>query len=439
MTERKSGSKTDPSAAREAATAARAADAFKKQMEKGDGPPAWLDTADLDRQGNLLGSLKNCVLVLENDPRWTGVIALDEFGRRVMKRKPPPFDVNETGEWEDLDDTRLRVWLSVEHNIKAQKNDIQDAVASVADKHRYNELLSYLNGLKWDGKRRLRRWLFTYLNVDDAMTPEEVQERSAARYLEKVGTKTLVAAVARAYRPGCQVDTMTILEGPQGLLKSTVWRVMGGEWFTDAYLHLQDKDAFAIIQGMWIVEWSELEALTRADMSTVKRFLTTHKDRYRSWYGKRAGDVPRTCIFVGTVNLEEYLKDIDNRRFWPVRSGTIDIGALRRDRDQLWAEAVRWYKRGLPWWVRPRERELFRQQQETRYVYDAIEDKIAGYIKGKTEVTMADLLENGMGMKPERWSLNDQQRAGRVLKRMGWVRKGNGVKGRKYVAPEVTR
>jgi putative DNA primase/helicase len=262
-------------------------------------------------------------------------------------------------------------------------------VAAVADKNRYNELQKYLKGLHWDGKRRLRRWLFKYLNADDALIGDELKSRDAVRYLEKVGAKTLVAAVARAFQPGCQVDTMTILEGPQGLLKSTVWRVLGGEWFTDAYLHLQDKDAFAIIQGMWIVEWSELEALTRAEASTVKRFLTTHKDRYRTWYGRRAGDVPRTCVFVGTVNQEEYLKDIENRRFWPVRCGRIDIAALRRDRDQLWAEAVRWYRRGLSWWVRPRERKLFEVQQESRYIYDALEDKIVEYLKGRDRATTA--------------------------------------------------
>jgi hypothetical protein len=215
-----------------------------RQMERGEGPPPWALEFDTNRHGNPTGSLKNIVLVLEHDPRWNGVIALDEFGRRVMKRKTPPCEVAELGEWGDLDDTRLRVWLQVEYRIKAQKNDIQDAVAAVADRHRYNELLEYLNALRWDGKHRLGSWLFTYLNVDEAMTPEELKDRATIRYLEKVGVKTLVAAVARAYRPGCQVDTMTILEGPQGLFKSTVWRVLGGQWFTDAYLHLQGPLCF---------------------------------------------------------------------------------------------------------------------------------------------------------------------------------------------------
>jgi putative DNA primase/helicase len=430
MTAKKSGEGTKPPPTDPAAAA------FARQMESGAGPAPWAMEFDTDRQGNPTGSLKNIVLVLENDARWVEVIALDEFGRRVMKRKAPPFTVPELGEWEDIDDTRLRVWLSVEYHIRAQKNDIQDAVAAVADKHRYNELLQYLEGLKWDGKRRLGRWLFTYLNVDDALTPAEVSSRDAMRYLHKVGVKALISAVARAYRPGCQVDTMMILEGPQGLLKSTVWRVMGMQWFTDAYLHLQDKDAFAIIQGMWIVEWSELEGLTRAEASTVKRFLTTHKDRYRTWYGKRAGEVPRTCVFVGTVNLDEYLKDIDNRRFWPVRCGQIDIAALRRDRDQLWAEAVRWYKRGLPWWVRPRERKLFVPQQEARYVYDALEDKIKSYLLDKNEVTTAEILENGLSMRPERWSLADQQRVGRVMKRLKWERH-NKARGWVYTRPEA--
>jgi len=431
----RNGGKTQGRGTPEAPPIDPAAKAFADQMVEGRGPPAWHDGFDTDKHGNPSGSLRNVLLVLQNDAAWQGVIALDEFAARVMKRRAAPCALREVGEWQDLDDTRLRVWLAFEYRIKAQKPDIQDAVAAAADRNRYNELTQFLDGLRWDRKPRLRRWLITYLNADDAFTVEEASDPGTQLYLQKVGVRTLIAAVARAYRPGCQVDTMTVLEGPQGLLKSTVWRVLGGQWFTDAYLHLQDKDAFAIIQGMWFVEWSELESLSRAEASTVKRFLTTHTDRYRTWYGKRAGNVPRSCVFVGTVNPDEYLKDIENRRIWPVRCGRIDIAALRRDRDQLLAEAVHWYKRGMAWWVRPRERKLFERQQERRYLYDSYEDKVTEYLKGQAQATTAQILEHGLGMKPERWSLADQQRVGRVMKRLGWERKQVG-RGWSYFRPD---
>jgi putative DNA primase/helicase len=159
----------------------------------------------------------------------------------------------------------------------------------------------------------------------------------------------MVGAVARVFQPGCRVDHMLILEGEQGLKKSTTIEILGGEWYTDARLNFADKDSLLIVQGRWIIEMAELEGMNKADTSETKKFLTQHVDLFRPPYGRKLVKYPRRCVFAGTVNLDAYLKDDSgNRRFWPVRVTAIDADALRRDVDQLWAEAVALYKAGTP-------------------------------------------------------------------------------------------
>jgi hypothetical protein len=171
---------------------------------------------------------------------------------------------------------------------------------------------------------------------------------------------------ARALTPGCRVDTMLILEGEQGLMKSTALRTLGGEWFSDARLDFSNKDTLLLLQGRWIIEMPELEGMNKADTSETKRFLTQHEDIFRPPYGQKLTKSPRRCIFAGTVNHETYLKDDSgNRRFWPVRVTSIDLDALARDRDQLWGEAVRLFRDGVPFWVKAEERSLSSKNSRT--------------------------------------------------------------------------
>ena len=199
----------------------------------------------------------------------------------------------------------------------------------------------YLTALVWDGISRLDSWLITYLDAED--TP----------LIRAIGSRWMISAVARIMQPGAKVDHMLILEGPQGGKKSSALKTLAGaEWFTDELAEIGSKDAAQQMRGIWIIEIAELDAISRAEVSRIKAFLTRTTDRYRPPYERYVVEVPRQCVFAGSVNPETYLRDeTGNRRFWPVRCGSIDIDALRHDRDQLWAEAVARYRQGAIWWL----------------------------------------------------------------------------------------
>lgn len=405
--------------------------ALRKAYESA--PPLELPVRNA--QGKPIDCEANVVHLLDQDPRWQGVLEFDELAARVNKAMPPPFTDSGTGAWNDLDDTRLAVWAAHQYGVRFKIDTIRRSVALVAAKHPINPVRSFLDGLRWDGKRRLSRVFIDYFNCLEAIPDIEAEDREGFahqfRYLRLVGVKTFVGMVARAYQPGCKLDTMTVLEGPQGALKSSAWRVLGGDWFTDAYLDPHSKEPMAILQGVWLSEWSELEALGRSEIAAIKRFLSQPVDRFRAWYGTRAESVPRRCVFVGSTNASEYLRDDENRRFWPVRVGQIDLAALRRDREQLFAEAVRWYRRGVRWWVEGPERELFTEQQERRLQIDAFVERIGTWVNAegengagpvRDEVTLAQVLSDALGMPPDRWSMRDQHRAGAALRHLGFVR-----------------
>ena len=243
---------------------------------------------------------------------------------------------------------------------------------------------------------------------------------------------------------------MLILEGPQGARKSTALKVLAGEdWFTDELPDLGSKDAAIHMQGVWIVEIAELDAIGRAEVSRIKAFLTRTTDRFRPPYGRYTVEVPRQCVFAGTVNPDTYLRDeTGNRRFWPLRCGTIDIPALARDREQLWAEAVHRFREGAIWWIdNPALLTEAREAQDSRYQSDAWDDLIEhwltheirtvshGYLdysnkrtesikrsEPLTDVSVGEILQEVIGLEPGKWTRTDQTRVANYLKANGWKR-----------------
>lgn len=385
---------------------------------------------------------RNVLQVLEHDPRWQGVIALDEFGRRIYKRRKPPYQQGSVGEWVDEDDMRLRVWLDLEYKLKANVEDLQNAIAWVADQHREHELRDYLDAcaLKWDGKERVANWLINYLGADALEDDDPAYVDRTLDYYRRVGLKWMVAAVARAYKPGCRVDNMIILEGAEGLGKSTAFRILGGQWFADALLNPADKEYNALIQGKWIVEMPELEAMNKAESATMKRFLTQHVDRYRTWYGRRAGDVPRGCVFAGTVNYDTYIKDDSGgRRYWPVFVTKVDLEGLEADRDQLWGEAVALFRAGARWWEEAADQALCREQQERRHQRDPYQSVMARWLRGVDgmqlkEITTAEIMQLCLKLEAGRMTRNEEMRVGQALRRLGWARTRRMAQGqREYV------
>jgi len=297
----------------------------------------WLTRCILDR-GEPLPILANALIALEATlPR---AFAYDEMLRAsiLMKALKPEGECLPTT-ITDLDMGLVQQKLQHLGLRRITKDIVHQAVDIRAHEHRFHPVRDYLDGLSWDAKPRLARFASTYLGA--APTP----------YAERIGSMFLISMVARIFDPGCKVDHMLVLEGPQGALKSTACSVLGGIWFSD---NLPDvaggKDVSQHLNGKWLIEVSEMHAMSRAENAQLKAFITRTTERYRPSYGRKEVIEPRQCVFIGTTNRDCYLKDeTGGRRFWPIKVGTIDIDALIRDRDQIFAEAVQMYRHKAMW------------------------------------------------------------------------------------------
>jgi predicted P-loop ATPase len=279
-------------------------------------------------------------------------------------------------------------------------------IQTVARENPVHPVRDYLNGLKWDRTTRLDAWLTTYLGVEDS------------HYVQAIGSRFLISAVARVFRPGCQVDHMLILEGPQGILKSSALQALASLWFTDRTSRLGSKDSSMEVAGVWLIEMSELDALTKATNSAIKSFITHRHDRFRPPYGKHVVDRPRQCVFTGSINvMSGYLKDPTGaRRFWPVACGVIDLKALARDRDQLWAEAVVRFRDGAVWWLETPELEaLATAEQAARFEVDAWAETVSDWLLGRDDVSVGEVLVGALGVPQEGWSQTAQNRVAAIL------------------------
>ena len=255
----------------------------------------------------------------------------------------------------------------------------------------------------------------------------------------------MISAVARIYRPGCKFDHALILEGPQGPGKSTIAEILAldREWFADEIADLGSKDAAQDLAGKWIVEIAELSALRRSEVERVKAFFSRSVDHYRPSYGRRSQDFPRRCVFIGSTNAHEYLADqTGNRRFWPIRIGTIDLAGLRLDVDQLWAEAVVAYRNGEQWWLDAATEPVAADEQEKRRKVDVWEQDVLRWADSILAepgiVTIGTLLERAIGMPLKDRDQAAAIRVGNILTAAGWMRRQKRIgsdRVRYYVPP----
>nr|WP_246329149.1 virulence-associated E family protein [Brevibacillus halotolerans] len=322
----------------------------------------------------------NVLIILEHDPLLKGKLGFDEFASRGAVLGALPWNAsNERRQWTDVDDAGLRHYLERTYGITG-KERIFDAVALHAHKHTFNDVQKWLTSLEWDGVKRLDRLLTDYLGAADSM------------YTQAVSRKSLVAAVARAMTPGCKYDQMPILTGPQGLGKSTFLRLLGKRWYSDSLQTFEGKEASEMIQGIWINEIGELTGMTKSEANAVKQFLSRTEDIYREPFGRRTKAFPRRCVFFGTTNDSEFLKDrTGNRRFWPVEVGVQQptksvFTQLEAEVPQIYAEAFFDWQMGEKLYLTGDAETEAKAQQEKHQESNAKEGVIREFVERRVPV-----------------------------------------------------
>jgi len=290
-----------------------------------------MDTAPkfkLNQHGIPYNTLNNVIVALEKiSPK---VVRYNEFAGRSFWGAVIPWAQRENA-IADKDIPQARQWIEQEFRFGPAKDLIYDAITVIAHKNKFNPVREYLNSLEWDGVNRIDTWL-----------EKNFAAQGPREYLKQINRKFMVGLVARPLHPGFKVDSMPVLEGPQGCGKSSYGRLLvGDEFFSDSLGDLNDKDSVLNIQGKWVVEMPELSAIFKSQVEPMKAFITRQVDRIRAPYGRLTQELPRRCVFIGTTNDPSYLKDPSgNRRFRPVKVGQLNFDALVRDRKQLLAEAV---------------------------------------------------------------------------------------------------
>lgn len=325
-----------------------------------EGAEDWRGRLKVTEKGGIAQTIENVVLILQHDPSLAGRLAFNEMSHNIVAVQALPWRaVSGESQWVDADDAALRYYLEKVYGLSG-KDKIFDAVNVVAMQHSFHPVRDYLDACAWDGVPRVETLLVDYLGAEDN------------EYTRAVTRKSLVAAVARIYRPGCKFDYMLTLRGRQGLGKSALIAKLGGPWFSDSFTTMQGKDAYEQVQGVWIMEVGELAGMRKAEAETIKLYVSKQADRFRPAYGRRLQEFPRQCIFIGTTNETQFLRDTTgNRRFWVVDTPNTPDHDLWSDLTpetvaQVWGEAVQLYKKGEALFL-PRRIEAMAREVQAAY------------------------------------------------------------------------
>lgn len=378
----------------------------------------------LTEKDGVRSTLANVITIVRRDHGWRDVLAFNERSEEVVFTKPPPFDSGDDARpypraMGDVDAVYASEWgerrwkaVGLDSGISADKLKWFDAMVAQAKRNKFDPVRDYLGGVEWDGVVRLSTAATTYFGA--TMTPFACAAVQA----------WMISAVARTFEPACQADHVLILEGKQGSGKSTALATLAGEWFADSIAEIGSKDAALGLCGAWIIELAELDTMRRADVGSLKAFISRRDDRFRAPYGRVTESHPRRCVFAGSTNDAGYLRDASGaRRFWPIACGTIDLEALRRDRDQLWAEAVSLYRAGEPWHLT--DHDVIRDavaEQAAREEDDVWDSHVARYLVGREYVSVSDVLAEAVHVSVEHQKQADQNRVARILLRFKWWR-----------------
>lgn len=385
---------------------------------------AWIR----NNRGGLISNVANAITMMEELK-----LAYNAFTCRPFLTGPSPWGTK--GEWTDLDDIKCAEWCQ-RNGLNVEKGTVADAAHAISFSRRphYHPILEYLRGLKWDKAPRLDRWLYRYMGCPDDP------------YTRGVSAKWMMSAIKRVSDPNTdaprrpewnQADYTLVLEGMQGRRKSTALRTLAGPvWFSDDLgAEIPHKDAAAGLQGKWIIEIAELDAIRRVEITAVKAWLVRREDHYRPSYGRRARDFERQNVFAASTNKDQYIEDdTGGRRFWPVRVGVIDIESLERDRDQLWAEAYSRFMAGEKTYFDEAGESVAAEHQAERQVSDAWRERIEAWVstpmrKGESDmrsrvgrVYLDDVLHHCLDVPVERRSQAFKNRISSIMKLTGWVK-----------------
>ncbi len=336
----------------------------------------------------------------------------------------------------------LRVVIKDKFDFDPGKENTSDAAVQLCLQNQYDPVCDYLNAQQWDRVPRLDTWMIVYLGADDT------------ELTRTIGRLALIAAVRRAREPGCKFDQIVVLEGPEGKGKSTAIEILAGkENFSDqTILGLGEREQQEAMCGVWLYEIAELSGMSKADVDKTKAFASRTCDRARKAYGRHVTEQPRRCIFFATTNDETYLKSqTGNRRWWPVATGRIDLAVLRRDRNQLWAEAAKLEAAGASLTLPEALWQTAAVEQDRRRDHDPWEDQLAN-VKGticesadgtsrEERVSNAELLNVHLKLPADKWTDAYAKRLVQCMRRLGWekpadpIRIGDAGKVRGFTRP----
>lgn len=417
---------------------------FDEPAEDGED---WKAKLKITEKGAIAQTIENVVIILQHDPQLAGRLALNEMEHNIVSLSSLPWRAARgASQWTDADDAALRYYLERTYGING-KDRIFDAVNVVALQNKFHPVREYLDGCAWDGVPRVETLLVDYLGAEDTA------------YTRAVTRKALVAAVARIYNPGCKFDYMLTLRGRQGLGKSALIAKLGGRWFSDSFTTLQGKDAYEQVLGVWIMEVGELAGMRKAEAETIKLYISKQVDRFRPAYGRRLQEFPRQCIFIGTTNETQFLRDATgNRRFWVVDTPNEPTRNLWDELTPetvrcIWAEAVELYRAGEALYL-PRELEAAAREVQETYeeenpragiVQDYLERRLPAdwdimdllarrqWLEGtqegtvpRTTVCTMEIWAEALGGNPDRLDRYAGKEIREIMERMpGWRHNGN--------------
>jgi predicted P-loop ATPase len=413
----------------------RIADEVRRGIEDGKRSPklageAW--KAQLEYEGKdfrVSGTVPNTAIILTNDARWSGVLALNERAQKIVLTRTPPLPDHLAGapgprDFENTDGTRIAAWLAQEYRARINTKDATQAAEAVAEENRFDPVREWLEDLEWDGTPRLDTAAVTLLGAVEV-------------YEAEIFAKFCIGAVARAYEPGCKVDATMVLEGLEGVGKSTFLETLAGrQYYASVQVDLSSKDAIQYIHGPWLCDFSEIAAFKRtSNQEALKDFLSRGSDHVRLPYKAIVVDLPRRCVFVATTNEALYLASrTGNRRIRPIRCHKVQP-LTEGLRNQLWAEARHRYLLGEDVYtitdqasltLALKERELDR--------HDAWQEEVEKYLRKFDKTTVADVLSLAVVLPLSQQDNRAQQRATRILLDLGWLRTRTGD-GRSWRAP----